>query len=169
MAEGAADEAKKDWAKAIETYEKARVIRSDNIEPKIKFAGCRYHHFTDPRRKQIGHGQWLDLGYEADVNGNPIKGVEWYTKAAEAGDSNAIYSLGVTYGLGKGVAQDDKKAMELFKKAANTGHTDAMINLGAMYSLGRGVSQDYQKAAERDLKAVESENKKGMYSLGFFT
>jgi len=51
--------------------------------------------------------------------------VERLSKAAEQGDSNARYELGLLYINGKGVPQDSAKARELFIKAAEQGHGEA--------------------------------------------
>ena len=57
-----------------------------------------------------------------------------YTKAAEGGDSTAIYCLGVMYGDGEGVAKDIQKATRLFTMAAEAGVSEAaeacLANLG---------------------------------------
>ena len=46
-------------------------------------------------------------------------------KAANAGNTEAMYNLGYLYELGQGVAQDFGKAYEWYQKAANAGDTDA--------------------------------------------
>ena len=42
------------------------------------------------------------------------KAVEWYTKAAEQGCSNAQFNLGGFYAHGQGVAMDKEKAVEWY-------------------------------------------------------
>ena len=48
-----------------------------------------------------------------------------WVKAAEAGDTNAMFNLGLLYDNGQGVAQDYGKAREWYQKAAEAGNTDA--------------------------------------------
>ena len=62
------------------------------------------------------------------------KAVEWYEKAAEKGDSSAMYNLGACYYNGRGVAVDIAKAREWFTKAAALGDetaTNLIARLGA--------------------------------------
>ena len=44
--------------------------------------------------------------------------VKWYTKAAEQGDANAQYNLGVMYDNGEGVPENDKTAVKWYTLAA---------------------------------------------------
>jgi len=50
---------------------------------------------------------------------------QWYQKAANAGNTDAMYNLGLLYRDGQGVAQDYDKACEWFQKAADAGDADA--------------------------------------------
>lgn len=83
-----------------------------------------------------------------------------------------LYTLGVMYESGQGVAKDDKAAAEWFRQAAVQVNTDklwAMLsehNLGVMYSEGRGVPRDYKAALEWYRKAAEQGNSSSQYNLG---
>ena len=66
-------------------------------------------------------------------------------QAAERGDPNAQFELGVRYAEGKGVAPDDKEAARWILKAAEQGHLEAQFNLGLMYADGNGVPLDESK------------------------
>eukprot|EP00808_Paulinella_micropora_P009559 g76512.t1 len=57
------------------------------------------------------------------------KAVEWYTKAAEAGNAPAQRYLGVCYENGQGVQKDRNKAVEWYKKAAENGNKKAIARL----------------------------------------
>ena len=50
--------------------------------------------------------------------------VEWYRKAAEAGNKNAQYELGMCYLRGEGVPKDDYTAYTWFREAGHNGHPD---------------------------------------------
>ena len=52
---------------------------------------------------------------------NYKKAIEWYEKAAEQGDAEAQYNLGVMYENGQGVDVNYKKAIEWYEKAAEQG------------------------------------------------
>eukprot|EP00613_Pedinella_sp_CCMP2098_P072156 CAMPEP_0171931710 /NCGR_PEP_ID=MMETSP0993-20121228/29683_1 /TAXON_ID=483369 /ORGANISM="non described non described, Strain CCMP2098" /LENGTH=59 /DNA_ID=CAMNT_0012571801 /DNA_START=69 /DNA_END=244 /DNA_ORIENTATION=- len=46
------------------------------------------------------------------------KAILWFHKAADQGDANAQYILGILYKKGEGVTQDLEKAMHWFRKAS---------------------------------------------------
>ena len=66
--------------------------------------------------------------------------------AADQGDAEAQYNLGLMYYQGKGVAQDYLAAMKWFRMAADQGHARAQCNLGGMYYQGKGVPQNTSEA-----------------------
>ena len=68
--------------------------------------------------------------------------IKWFVLAAERGDANAQYNLGLYYANGRGVPQDDAEAVKWFRKAAEQGDASAQYNLGLFYASGRGVAQD---------------------------
>ena len=48
--------------------------------------------------------------------------MEWYQKAAEAGEASAMYKLGYAYEHGEGgLTKDEAKAREWYKKAVEAG------------------------------------------------
>jgi TPR repeat protein len=67
---------------------------------------------------------WL-YEYSRGVAQDYDKAREWYQKAADAGNAEAMYYLGGLYEYGKGFAQDYDKAREWYQKAANGGNRDA--------------------------------------------
>jgi TPR repeat protein len=68
---------------------------------------------------------------------------KWWRKAAEQGEAQAQYSLGIMYNQGKGVPQDYVEAVKWYRKAAEQGLANAQYSLGVMYALGQGVPQDF--------------------------
>jgi hypothetical protein len=76
------------------------------------------------------------------------KARDWYEKAADGGNPDAMFKLGVIYQNGQGVALDYAKAREWYEKAADGGNADAMANLGWLYAHGQGVALDSAKARE---------------------
>jgi len=77
-------------------------------------------------------------------------------QAAEQGNANAQYGLGLAYKDGVGsLAQNDRKAMEWFRKAAAQGHAVAQGMIGDAYLLGvAGVAKNEKRAMEWFGKAV---------------
>jgi len=93
-------------------------------------------------------------------------GVGSYREAAAAGDSEAMYNLGVCYANGMGVEQNWYEAVQWYRRAAEAGNTDSLVNLGVMYEKGRGVAKDEMEAVRWYRKAAEAGDSVGMYDLG---
>ncbi|MHC8510415.1 MAG: SEL1-like repeat protein [Rhodospirillales bacterium] len=103
--------------------------------------------------------------------------------AAESGDADAQFDLGVIYYQGRGVAQDHAEAARWSRAAAEQGGwlwglvgamaapplnkgSPGAVRLGAFYDKGRGVPQDYAEAARWWRAAAEQEDVSGQYFLG---
>jgi len=83
--------------------------------------------------------------------------VEWYTKAAEAGLSRAMFNVGALLDQGKGVAVlDYAAALNWLRRAADAGHAGAANNLSTMYTLGRGRAWQIMPATSWTFKALIS-------------
>ena len=50
---------------------------------------------------------------------------KWFRLAAEQGDAEAQWNLGLMYHKGRGVIKDDREAVRWFRKAAQQGDPDA--------------------------------------------
>ena len=59
------------------------------------------------------------------VEKNLAETVKWFRKAAEQGDSEAQYNLGLFYDKGEGVEKNHSEAIKWYKKAAEQGHAKA--------------------------------------------
>ena len=81
-------------------------------------------------------------------------------------DSEALYTLGLMYDIGKGVQQNYRKAVHLYQKAAEQGHALGQYNLGTMYDLGNGITQSYEQAFYWFQKAAEQGQPDAQYTLG---
>jgi uncharacterized protein len=66
---------------------------------------------------------------------------EWKT-AAEAGEAEAEFDLGLLYAQGLGVRRDLSEAANWYHKAAQKGNAEAQFALGQMHSRGWGVPRD---------------------------
>ena len=79
--------------------------------------------------------------------GKEDQSVQWYRRAADAGDADAMVSLGAL--LRKQGKKD--QAMQWYRKAADAGDADAMVNLGALLAEQGEEDQAmqwYRKAAD---------------------
>lgn len=81
--------------------------------------------------------------------------VQEYIKAAEAGDINAQYYLGMCFEDGDIVDQSLAKSLYWYEKAAEQGMADAQYATGRMYFGNCEVDADYQKAISWLVKASE--------------
>ena len=77
---------------------------------------------------------------------DPAEATRWFRKAAEQGQGESQYSLGMRYLLGESVAQDAKEAVRWFKLAADQGIGMAQAALALRYSKGEGVEADFVEA-----------------------
>ena len=56
--------------------------------------------------------------------------MEWYQKAAKAGNATAMCNLGIYYEYGEGgLTKDEAKAVEWYRKAAEGGNYGAAVRL----------------------------------------
>lgn len=114
----------KNNTKAVEQYRKA--VNSEDVYPMYMLG---FLYYSGPTQD-----------YAQAFN--------WFTKAAERGDSKAMNYLGVMYKSGKGVAIDKAKAYEWYIKAAEKGDYYAMGNLANMLENGDGIKRDKKAARE---------------------
>jgi len=89
-----------------------------------------------------------------------------WRKAADAGVSRAMFSIGAVYLGGDVLAKDTDQAMAWFRKAAEAGEVDAMYDIGSMYYGGEGVSTNYTEAMKWFRKAAGAGNSGAMYDIG---
>ena len=86
--------------------------------------------------------------------------------AAEKGDAEAQYNLGVMYDLGVGVPEDDREAAKWYRKAADQGYAAAQSALGLKSHSGRGVEKDDREAVKWLRKAADQGDSSGQLHLG---
>ena len=91
---------------------------------------------------------------------------ETYRAAAEQGDAEAQYNLGMAYRIGEGAPQDFEQAVRWFRAAAEQGDARAQYSLGVRYHEGEGVPQDYEQAVRWFYSAAEQGHTRAQYNLG---
>ena len=89
-----------------------------------------------------------------------------YRLAAEQGDAEAQFNLGVRYFHGRGVPEDLQEAIHWVRLAAEQGHAEARISLGVLYDEGRGVPQDHEEAVRWYRLAAEQGHPAAQFNLG---
>ena len=101
------------------------------------------------------------------VEENEKKAVEWYTKAAKAGEIESQMCLAYFYEWGKhGLKKDYQKAIELYEKAALQNFNEAQYSLGSLYLYIGSTEEDYSNAIFWLTKSAESGYTPAQQDLG---
>jgi len=90
--------------------------------------------------------------------------MKWYLRAAQGGNSDAMFNVGVLFQNGQGVLADQSQALSWYRKAAEQGDVDAMDAVAAIYQ--SGTSPNYQRAMPWLRKAAEKGDIGAMVNLG---
>jgi len=96
-------------------------------------------------------GQCYRCGY--GVEQNYTKAMEWYVKASNQGNTDALNDLGYFYSSGHGCVKNLTKAAELFERSADAGYSYAMACCSICYEDGTGVVQNANTAMQWRNKA----------------
>jgi TPR repeat protein len=120
----------------------------------------------------VAAGSYQDGRAAYDV-GDFEKALAVWAPAAESGDADSQYGMGMLYSEGIVVPMDDNEALKWFGLAADQGHGDAQYKLGVMHANGWGVPMDeseamtwYRLAAENGVTAAQV-SLGTMYQNGF--
>lgn len=100
------------------------------------------------------------------VPADPVKAVECYRQAAEAGSQDALYELGNCFYYGFGVPQDRKEGLRLLNLAAGKNVDMALNQLGIIYLDGDGVEPDWARAERYFRQASRRSNPLALTNLG---
>jgi TIR domain/Sel1 repeat len=87
-------------------------------------------------------------------------------RAAEQGDAQAAYNLGLLYAHGEGVARDETKAISLITTAAKNNFPIAKYRLGTIYEQGIVLPKDPDQAQQWYASAAADGNQNAMHNLG---
>ncbi len=74
--------------------------------------------------------------------------IKWFRRAAEQGDDDAQFVLGVWYDEGRRVPSNFAEALKWYRLAAEQGNAGAQLNLGVMYAHGKGIPRNNAEAAK---------------------
>lgn len=115
----------------------------------------------------VGAQLGVALVYEYGLGGVPTapgQAGRWYRKAAEAGDINAQYHLGLWY-QSAAPSPSPQEALQWLLLAAERGHAGAQTQVADAYRFGQHRERDVQRAAEWYAKAAEQGNIDALCSL----
>ena len=90
-----------------------------------------------------------------------------YKKAAELGNKDGMYNLGLYYLNGIYVEQDDKMALLWLERAAEKGHSDAANDIGVYYHNSKNLRGKHFKAIKWYKRGAELGNKYSQCNLGW--
>lgn len=115
-----------------------------HLLPFLDIRGGRWHLTTGSRatlsRASPGHV----IGVSQDASSS----VEWYKKAAQAGDVIAMRQIGVLYDKGRGVPVDYVEAVKWYKAAAERGDSQAQHNFGILMYYGVGTERNEEQGKD---------------------
>lgn len=98
---------------------------------------------------------------------DPQAALEWYSKAAEARNSDAMVNVGQMLAGGRGVAAPRlPEAAEWFSKAADLGNPKAKFLLAECFFYSKGVTRDPKRAVELLRSAADAGDPGAMNMLG---
>jgi uncharacterized protein len=94
------------------------------------------------------------------------KAAEWYKRASDAGDREAMFALAMLKFSGNGGATADREeGTKLLASAAKLGNPKAAFNLAMLYLDGQTFPQNMQRAAELLRMAADAGNPQAQYAL----
>ena len=111
------------------------------------------------------------LAGDAYINGTEIpqnlaKGLDLYTKAADAGNGAAALRIAYLYMKGIGVPRDPASVLQWLNVAAKRQERQAYHLLGKVYETGDGVPVDLRKACQAYSEGTRSEATDSILALG---
>ncbi len=113
-----------DYAQAINWYKKAIGIIYQNNDLYEEAKNC----YQIAAQKGIADGMGL-LGFLNLTKQNYSDAILWFKKAADKGNKEAMYQIGLLYQEGFGLNADEEEAKKWFRKAADKGHEEAKAKL----------------------------------------
>jgi TPR repeat protein len=94
--------------------------------------------------------------------------IEALTNSSDAGNLEAMYTLGYSYEYGKLGVTDKTKAFQLYKTAAEKGYASSQTALGVCYLNGIGVEQSIENALPWFIKSSAQNDPYGLYWMAYF-
>ena len=171
---------KKDYSKAISYYQKAAEQNYANAETNLGYLYEKGLGVNADRKKALDY--YLEAGKDGDPNGYAMAGTMYYTtknfskafeyfsKAADAGNVNAIMNLGIMYENGEYVERNGRTAISYFERVLQNEQVNhiANFNLGYLYYEGCfGVAKDYRMAYKYFEKSAEKGFANAQYYVGY--
>lgn len=125
------------WYELGELYETGEGVTQDKAKALELYTQAADAGYV-PAEYQLGKEAYM----QAAASDKPDFSVAfgWLKRAADAGNADAQYMLGILYMQGRGTEQSVPQAISSFRRAAEQGHADAQYVLGQSYYKGLGVT-----------------------------
>ncbi len=147
--------------KEVENFDDARAEPKAKHQSKL-FVYRQTRHSTKPMYPIVPLDPFGDR-----ANNSEEVALGWWKAAADLGDAEAQYTMGILHENGRGVEKSYEKADQLFEKSARKGYADAQYHLATLYRKGQvDANQNYEKAMEWYEKAAEQGHAEAQYNLG---
>ena len=99
-----------------------------------------------------------------DIDAVMSKSFECFKKAADQGDANGLYNLGMCYLRGYGCQSDQSLAFKYLRASAEKGHAEAINNIGGFYRDGIVVEKNLESAAKFFERSASLGNDYGQFN-----
>ena len=129
---------------SIEAQNKIGVMYAKGIGTDVN-THLAIQYFTKAAKNESSMA-YYNLGKVYESQNKFTTATNWYNKAIEMNNSNAMNNLADLYLQGKGLVQNTNQAELLYVQAAELGNATSMRNLGFLYFKGIEVKQDMEKA-----------------------
>ncbi len=107
-------------------------------------------------------------GWVAYNRGDYTTAMSEWKPLAEQGNADAQHSVGLLYGKGRGVPENNKTAAKWHRLAAEQGLAKAQDRMGSLYFIGSGVPTNNKIAMKWHALAAKQGNANGQYNFGYF-
>jgi len=135
-----------------------------NVNRGIEWLAKSYGTTADNPEFEVAVGKMLDggLGSKPDYEG----AMKLFRDAAEHGDAEGQYQLGIYYDLGRVVKRDAGEALKWFQRAADQGNPKAQHQVGLHFANSRDGKEDYPESMKWFQKAAVQGHPEAMSWIG---
>ncbi|KAA8497520.1 Secretory immunoglobulin A-binding protein EsiB [Porphyridium purpureum] len=104
---------------------------------------------------------------ECGLESDHFKAFDWFLKAAQQGNAEAQYCVGMAFEEGRGAEKNPKAAVEWYRKAAKQDHAGALFEMAVNYmNETGGLKYDTEKGIVCTRKAAKLGNHQAQFNLG---
>jgi TPR repeat protein len=132
----------------------AEQAKAPPLTPEAFFAAVLANAENGQARAMLDVGSLYEQGL--GVPRNFTRALEWYARAAYAGETEGWLRLGFCFEVGMGTAADMGKAVAYYEEAARAGSPAGEYKMASLYLLGRGLPKDEARGFALLRKSAEA-------------